>query len=264
MTHQVAVVGSFCWNELATSDLAACKQFYQALFGWEAEDQPMPEGAPGVYTIFKLNGVDIAGGFQMEGEMFQGVPPHWGAYVSVDDVDATMQRAVAAGGTVMMPAMDVPCVGRMGGFQDPQGAHVRAYKGGEKEDRPDLGDAVGFLCWNELATSDAGKAAEFYSKVFGWGIDKKDGGPMPYTEFQQDGKSVAGMIQLDPSMGDVPTYWAVYVSVEDCDATLAKAIELGAKVLAPAMNVPEVGRFSCFMDPTGAVISVISLVEGHC
>ena len=135
---------------------------------------------------------------------------------------------------------------------------------GDKEERPDLGAAHGSFSWNELATNDTAAAAAFYAEVFGWVADHKgDDSPMPYTEWKIGDKSVGGMLQLDPSWGPIPPYWAVYVSVEDCDATVAKALELGAEVKAPAMDIPEVGRFACLADPTGAAFSVITLTAKH-
>ena len=150
----------------------------------------------------------------------------------------------------------------MGGIADPTSASLAAFKMGDAEQRPDMGDAVGSFCWNELTTNDTSKAAEFYAAVFGWSV-KTDDSPTPYGEWKLEDKSIGGMLQIDPSWGPVPPHWGVYVSVEDCDATVAKALELGAEVKAPAMDVPEVGRFACLADPTGAVFSVITLTARH-
>jgi len=51
------------------------------------------------------------------------VPPHWAIYMAVDDVDAKVEEAVGLGSTLVVPAMDVPTVGRMALMSDPQGAH---------------------------------------------------------------------------------------------------------------------------------------------
>lgn len=224
----------------------------------------MPGDMPGSYVLLKLGDVDIGGIYQMEGEMFEGVPPHWAAYVSVEDVDATIAKALAAGASPAWPAIDVPGIGRMGGFFDPTGAALAVFKMGECEERPDLGEQHGFLCWNELATQDIGAASAFYAEVFGWtprACGEDD--PMQYTEWDLDGKTLGGMYQLNPDWGPIPSYWGVYVSVADCDATLAKAVELGAEVKAPATDIPEVGRFACIQDPTGAVLSFITMNPDH-
>lgn len=263
MNPTTSSLGKFNWNELATSDLEACKGFYRALLGWEAVEQPMAAGMPGVYVIFKLKGEEIAGAYQMEGPMFEGVAPHWVSYVSVEDVDATLAKALAAGGSANMPAIDVPEVGRIAMFQDPGGASLSVIKLEGRAERPDLGTSTGFPCWNELATHDMQQAAQFYTSVFDWTLDTKDDDPMPYGEWQLGGESIGGMLSIDPNWGPVPSRWAVYVSVEDCDASVAQAQELGGKLMGPVMDIPHVGRFACLSDPSGSLFSVITLNEEH-
>ena len=85
--------GSFCWYELATNNADACKKFYGELFGWTFEDTPMPGDQGGTYTMINIKGQPLGGVFKMEGPQFEGVPPHWGSYVAVDDVDASAAQA---------------------------------------------------------------------------------------------------------------------------------------------------------------------------
>jgi predicted enzyme related to lactoylglutathione lyase len=263
MTEQTLTTGTFCWNELATGDVAAAKAFYTQVFGWTTDDMPMPGDAPGTYTLFKLGDAEIAGCYQLDGPQFEGVPPHWMSYVSVKDVDATAAKAQKAGATVLWPAMDVEGIGRMAGLVDPQGAAFAAYKGAPgKSARPNLGNAIGNLCWNELATSDLDGATEFYRKVFGWTADQKSEGPVAYTEWKNRDEVVCGMRSLEPGSGTPPN-WTTYVSVEDCDATLSKATELGARVMMPAFDIPMVGRLAVISDPTGGHIAFITLSDEH-
>src|SRR5437899_3131367 len=92
-------VGSFNWNELATSNTTTCKAFYTQLFGWTAVDMPM---GPMTYTIFKSNGKDVGGMLQMTAE-WGNVRPHWMSYVQVADADAAAKRIVELGGKVCVP-----------------------------------------------------------------------------------------------------------------------------------------------------------------
>ena len=262
MTEQTTIAGTFCWNELATRDAPAAKAFYTGLFGWTTQDKPMPGDMPGEYTLFKLGDTDIGGGYAMVGEMFEGVPPHWLSYVAVEDVDAITARAEELGADILWPPMDVPDIGRMASFTDPTGAALAVYKGAGKPERPDLGSKVGAFCWNELNTNDLDKATSFYTALLGWEADRKPG-PMPYTEWKRGDSVVGGALQMDPAWGEIPPHWMVYVSVEDCDATVARAQELGGQVKMPPMDIPEVGRFSVLADPTGAVVSVITLSGEH-
>jgi predicted enzyme related to lactoylglutathione lyase len=53
----------------------------------------------------------------------------------------------------------------------------------------------------------------------------------------------------------VPSYWAVYVQVDDVDATVARAVELGGAVVQQAEDTPY-GRLATISDPTGAAIKL--------
>jgi uncharacterized protein len=110
--------GAFSWFELITPDTAGAKEFYAKLFGWEMKDEPMPEM---IYTILSAGGQQVAGLMATPPEM-QGMPPCWGVYVTVDDVDASVQLVEELGGQIKMPPTDIPDVGRFAIIQDPQGA----------------------------------------------------------------------------------------------------------------------------------------------
>jgi len=114
--------GAFGWCELMTTDPDAAKVFYRALFGWETEDAPM-EGM--TYTVVKVDGDDVGGIMGMPPEV-QGMPPAWGVYVTVDDVDATAGKVEELGGQILRPPEDIPGVGRFCVIQDPQGAVICA------------------------------------------------------------------------------------------------------------------------------------------
>ena len=114
--------GAFSWNELMTTDVAAAKAFYGDLFGWELKDAPM-EGM--TYTMISAGGTEIGGMMAMPPGN-EGMPPAWGAYVTVTDVDATAKRAEELGGKVIIPPQDIPEVGRFCLLQDPQGAFISA------------------------------------------------------------------------------------------------------------------------------------------
>lgn len=114
--------GVFSWNELMTTDPEAAKSFYKNLFGWTTRDMPM-EGM--TYTIVSAAGKDIAGLMGIPAKA-QGMPPAWGAYVTVDNVDLTAKTAKELGGKVLMEPTEIPDVGRFCVIQDPQGATISA------------------------------------------------------------------------------------------------------------------------------------------
>lgn len=112
--------GAFSWCELSTSDTEAAKQFYGKLFNWTLE--PAPVSTPEMqYTLVKC-GDQPMGGIMKMPDQCAGTPPHWGVYVTVDDVDATAKMAEELGAKICLSPQDIPQVGRFCMLQDPQGA----------------------------------------------------------------------------------------------------------------------------------------------
>lgn len=110
--------GAFSWNELMTNDVQGAKTFYAELLGWTLQDYKPGEMD---YTMVKAGDTEV-GGIMTIPEQAKGMPPAWGAYVTVDDVDATAARVEQLGGKVLVPATNIPDVGRFVVIQDPQGA----------------------------------------------------------------------------------------------------------------------------------------------
>jgi predicted enzyme related to lactoylglutathione lyase len=183
-------------------------------------------------------------------------------YVWVNDVDAITARATQLGGKVLAPAMDIPNVGRMSVLQDPQGANFSIFMGREHQGAARLAPKPGTFVWTELLTTDADHARRFYCDLLGWTFKDMPMGPtMKYTVFQVADKPAAGMMQMEgPQFQGVPPNWTSYLSVANCDAAVAQAQKLGARVMVPAQDVPGTGRFSVLQDPAGAVIAIIALL----
>ena len=118
----------------------------------------------------------------------------------------------------------------------------------------------GAFSWNELMTSDPAAAAEFYGSLFGWKIQTMDMG-MEYRVANVGEVPVGGLMGMPPGAPPMPPCWGSYVTVDNVDATIAKALSLGGKVLNGPMDVPAVGRMATIADPQGAVISVITYGE---
>lgn len=116
--------GEFCWTEIATDNLEACRIFYAEVFGWQFKKSEAT-GAEMQYLEFGTDAEKQFGGlFEMKPEWYGGeLPkPHSNIYIAVDDTDAAAQRAVELGGTLVGEPCDVPNVGRMSQIQDPTGA----------------------------------------------------------------------------------------------------------------------------------------------
>ena len=113
--------GTYCWSELITTDLDAAKAFYGAVFGWGAEDQGgAPGGAP-AYTEWKLGERSVGGMMAKTPEMPADMPPNWGVYFAVADMDASVAKAQELGGSLFMGPMDIE-PGRFAVLADDVGA----------------------------------------------------------------------------------------------------------------------------------------------
>lgn len=118
-------IGAFSWNELNTRDIDAAKPFYKAVFGWDSATNPMPNG--GSYTTWKVDGRDVAGGFEMTDQIPANVPPHWLTYFSVANCDSAVTQVQELGGTVLVPPMDID-IGHFAVVTDPQGAAFAVFQ----------------------------------------------------------------------------------------------------------------------------------------
>lgn len=235
------------WVDIGTTDLGAALAFYGELLGWQGQD--MGEEA-GHYTIVTRAGKQVAA---ISPAQDPG-PPRWTTYINVDDVDAVTKTVGDAGGQVVFGPMDVMTQGRMAIFADPTGAFVAAW-----QPRDHIGaqlvNETGALCWNELSTSDLGRAKTFYGAVFGWTF----GGSDEYAEAQVDGRTVAGLMPRPAEMpSEVPDHWLPYFGVDDVDASVEQARSLGGSVVFGPADIPGTGRFAALVDPQGAAFAIFS------
>lgn len=245
--------GLFGWVDLVTTDVDAATTFYSGLFGWDLEDIPTPMGP--AYTMCSLGGKAVAGiGPQPPGMAEQGVPSMWNSYVIVEDLDATCAAAAKAGGTVVMPAMDIMTQGRMAMVADPSGAVCGLWQPMDHQGA-EVFNVPGALTWNELETRDLAAALPFYEQVFGWSfVDADESGyKMIVLDAKQgDDRSNGGAMDMPPGVPEeAPNFWAVYFAVQDCEDSAARVTELGGSIEVPPMQMGP-GTFAGFSDPTGA------------
>jgi hypothetical protein len=256
MEYQSYENGVPSWVDMGSPEQEAAKSFYGALFGWDCPPGP-PEA--GGYTVCTLRGKTVAG---LGPQMNPAAPPNWCTYVNVDSVDDTIAKVEANGGVVYMPPMDVMEAGRMAIFADSTGAVIGLWQPGQHLGAQ-LVNEPGTYGWSELITTDLEAAKSFYQAVFGWEAESQgpDGGPVAYTEWKVNGRSVGGMMLKMPDMpAEMPNLWGVYFVVADTDATVARAKELGGSVIMEPMEI-EPGRFATLADPVGAMFNVLALKE---
>lgn len=250
--------GTPCWVDLSTPDVEAAAEFYGALFGWEVPELPN-SAEMGGYRRAKLGGRDVAGVYPL---MQEGQPTAWATHVSVVDAEATMAAVKENGGTVIVEPMDVAGYGHMSVFVDPTGAVCGAWQPGTFPGA-ELVNEPGAFRWNELGTRDTAAAKQFYGAVFGWDFaDEESDRVGTYTVWKVGDALVGGMLDIDAAElpAEVPPHWLVYFTVDDADATIAKAQAGGGQVRFGPIDMP-VGRFAVLADQFGASFAVMQPSE---
>ncbi len=239
--------GRFVWFELLTSDIERASKFYAEVIGWTVQSMPMADGHE--YPMIMASGGAVGG--------FAALPkpdasPHWVSYLSVGDVDAAAKTVERLGGRSLMEASDVPTVGRMQSMADPSGAAFFLFRNAKGDGESPTG--AGSFHWNELSTEDPEAAVSFYQQAFGYTHETTE---MPTGAYfvLKNGDAMRGGVTK--ALDESPAHWLQYVMVDDCDAAVARAERQGGKIMAPAQDVPGVGRFAILRDPLGATLGVI-------
>jgi predicted enzyme related to lactoylglutathione lyase len=242
--------GTFSWTDLGARDAVGAKAFYSGLFGWETQDTEGPDA--GTYTMCLLGGKPVAALYARSDDA--KMPPNWLSYVTVSSVNDAAARARELGATVAMEPFDVADSGRMALIADPTGAFVGLW-----EPRSHAGaglvNASGAMTWNELVTREPEPAARFYESLLGWRTDSVEGAD-GYLVIENDGRMNGGIRRItDDEPAGMPAHWTVYFAVEDAEAAVAKAKELGGKALLEPVTLPS-GRVATLADPQGATFAV--------
>lgn len=253
----VKTQGTPNWADCATTDLDAAEAFYGTVFGWTAERAPSSDGS--VYSVQRLGEAMVAGLYELNPQMRgMGVPPHWGTYIEVEDLDAALARVTAEGGTVVEGPFEEPEVGTMAIIQDPVGAFVRLWHSAP-EHGGEVFNVPGAMTWNELNAKDTEKAARFYERVLGVSAETMEE-PTAYTILKVGERPVAGILKMTPDMGEFPPSWDVYFASDDVDATVEAVRTAGGKVIKGPFDIAGgTGRMAVCRDPQGAVFEVMKM-----
>ena len=237
--------GTPCWVDYGAADLDGAKAFYATLLGWEYTEGSEEFGG---YLNALRNGHQAAG---LGPRMQETDPVAWTTYFATDDSEATARRITEAGGTVVLPPMDISPFGRMTIALDPQGNAFGLW-----ESREHTGARIynepGSWTWNEASVDDPAAARDFYSAVFGYAYEEvPDAGG--YTTFSLGGNALGGLGGVQPEM---PKGWLTCFAVADTDQAVATVEANGGKVVTPPMDTPW-GRFAVVSDPWGAPCEVM-------
>lgn len=250
-THMLAKsAGTPTWVDLLSPDPEASRNFYHAVFGWEYDI-----GGPefGGYTTARIGNRSVAGiGGQMPGA--PPTPAFWQLYFASDDLKADVAKAQRLGAKEVYPSMEVGQFGGMASLADPTGAEFNLWKAGTHVGSQ-VTDELGATAWFELYSPDAKKARDFYTAMLGMTADPMPGG-MEYYVLKRGDEMHAGVMQIDPSWGNLPPFWATYFSVKNADEAVATILKHGGKIQGNIDDSP-FGRLAAVVDPHGANFKII-------
>lgn len=255
--------GTTTWLDLGTTDLAAAQDFYTGLFGWTFEDAGEEYGH---YRMVRNGGALVGGAMDVAGMTCPDgdpLPSEWGVYLAVDDLDARLESARAAGAQVVVPAHDAGRAGRFAVVLDPAGNAIGLWQAGEVEGY-EFTAAAGSPVWFELMTHEVEVAERFYTEVL-------DATLVPMAEEMADdsfhyvtnGAQDEATWGLGDATGVIPEGeggWRIYYAVDACDAAVERITELGGSLLDGPVDSP-FGRIATVADPTGASFQICATNE---
>ncbi|MBL0922877.1 MAG: VOC family protein [Sphingomonadaceae bacterium] len=252
--------GDFIWYELMTSDADAASRFYKSILGWSVAPSEQPDMD---YRVFSAGDEQVGGFMALTADMTaSGAQPCWAGYISVDDVDASVDAIKAAGGSVLMGPSEVPGVGPFAFVADPQGAifYVMNDRSGEaSQSFAATEPKIGHCAWNELASANPEASKAFYGEQFGWVQDgDMDMGPLGKYQFWWASEKRFMLGAVMPKMPEMPvSAWGFYFRVPDIDAA-AEAIKVnGGTLFQEPIEIPG-GDFSLnASDPQGAAFGLV-------
>ena len=249
--------GKIVWHDLLTNTPEQSRRFYGEMFGWEFEKPGTVLGFGGddTYMLIRHEGRLVGGMLDTnafrEGENIS----QWITTVSVDDIDAAVQRVSAQGGRTETPPTSVGSRGRIAIAEDSTGALFAMIETSEG----DPGDRVpghNEWLWDEVWTDDVEQATSFYQAVLGFDytdhdIDDSD---RNYRVLTMGETARAGVLAMP--FEDVQSVWVNYIRVEDPVALTARAQELGGRVLVDAQERAIGGIVALVAGPSGAGIAL--------
>ncbi len=244
--------GCPCWADVSPTDLDLARTFYSAVLGW---DIPPGREEFGGYATASVGTDGIAGLMPNDGS----TPPLWTLYFASDDADATCAAIEAAGGTVMVPPMEVGDFGRMVIAADPTGAVFGVWEADTMLGF-DLVGAPGGWAWCDLRSTDPATARVFYAAVFGYAYQEIPMAGDDYRTFSL-GEGQPPLGGIGPMMGapdGTPPHWLLYFAVADADAAVSAVAATGGQSLASPFETP-FGRMAPIVDPSGAPLWLVQL-----
>lgn len=103
----------------------------------------------------------------------------------------------------------------------------------------------------EIASTDPTRTRRFFEDVFGWRFEHMP--EMEYSTFEPPSAPGGGL--MSPQQGQSPGI-TNYILSMDVDADLRKIEAAGGRTLQPKMEIPGVGWWALFQEPTGVTLAL--------
>ena len=235
--------GKVVWHDLLTSDIHKAAEFYQKLFGWQAEFH-------GPYAVMSFNGKPVAGILEIQstqGKLIDGI---WIPSFSVTEVDQAARQAEANGARILTKPVTMKQRGRAALIRDPNNADLvllRA-KSGDPEDHK---AAHGEWLWDEIWTSKPQQTRDFYQKVMQYDamINSEQ-----YDVLLSKDKWRAGVRHLEDD--SQPMIWVPVIRVADPQALADQVEDAGGIVWMDPSEKPDNPDTALISDTTGALLLI--------
>jgi uncharacterized protein len=254
-----------CWVETLQPDPGTALAFYRTLFGWAGSGTgPMPDG--GEYFVARLQGEDVAGIATLPpGGIAE---PQWTTYVSVADLEDTVERLLAAGGSVIVAPLDAQPAGRLAIVAAPTGASFGLWEPAARSGAQRINEANAWSM-SSLRTPNLQAALPFYTAVFGW-----------YAAPFEFGGAKGALLRLPGYVGGLPEqpvprdvvavafegegidfeHWSVDFWIDDVDAAVECVGRHAGTVIKAPFTAPPF-RQAVIADPAGAVCTISQLIR---
>lgn len=248
--------GTPAWADLSVSDVERSKTFYTAVLGW---DYTGGEEEFGGYLNATLDGRTVVGMAPPMPGMDDAPPGFWTTYLAVEDTASAGEAITGAGGTALMPPMEVGPFGRMALYADPTGATFGTWEPGTHGGWQ-VREVPGAVAWSEAMTGDFVRGQQFYADAFGYTYEDISAEGMKYALFSVPGQSddvmFGGIGEVDAGAGEQP-YWSVVFAVDDVDAAVRRVLEAGGQVGTDPMDFT-FGRIAVATGPDGEAFGLFT------
>jgi predicted enzyme related to lactoylglutathione lyase len=202
-------------------------------------------------------------GLGAQTEELAHLPLQWMPHIQVADVAASLERALALGGSELMH--DDSGESQWAVLLDPNGAAFGIIPVVSAEAIPPTEDdaaRVGRIAWLDLTISDASATRDFYRQVVGWTVKDvamEDAGERyaDYSMLSDDGNSAAGVCHARGANLGIPPVWMLYLPVGDLAESIDRVREEGGTVIRESRGTDGEYAYAVIQDPVGACLALV-------